>query len=358
MDAAVIILLATWVFIAVLLIIQPWFSRRNVLFGVVFATDAVWKDERAKKIRMQYLLVMTVGTVLVSLGVFAWCLMGEMSVAASVVPYLVGIGVLLVYGMVIFMVYHAKTMELKAENGDDSGLIHDRISVETSASDSKTVVSAAWLWLLLPVMLAVWAIAVFGYPSMPDKIPMHYSFTAVDAWTTKSWPMVLFPALTGTAVAVLILVCCLFTRRAPASVRGNPDAAPKAFRFRKYLILLMIVLGVLTEATFLLVEAGYLAPLSPLLFEVPLLLDLAVTVGLFVIYFRFVRVGKPKGPIMDDDAKWVLGMFYYNPSDPSTFIEKRTGIGYTLNFARPGGWILLIGVLAFVVLTIVFSYRS
>lgn len=358
MDGAAVILVITWVFVAVLLVIQPWFTRRNVLFGVVFATDDIWKEKRAKKTRVRYLLAMTAGSVLISLGVLGWCLAAKLSVAASVVPYLVGITALLVYGTIVFIIYHAKTLELKSETGRNTGMTRNRISVETSAPDSETVVSAAWLWLLLPIVLAVWGVAIFGYSAMPERIPTHYSFTAADAWAPKSWMIVLFPALMATAIGVMLLIGCLFTRRAPASVRGNPEAAPEAFRFRKYMIYLMLILGVFAEATFLLIEIGSLKALPPLLFELPVLPDLAVTVALFVIYFRFVRVSEPKGPILDDDAKWVLGMFYYNPSDPSTFVEKRTGIGYTINFARPGGLILMIAIVIFLIVTLVFSFRT
>jgi uncharacterized membrane protein len=34
------------------------------------------------------------------------------------------------------------------------------------------------------------------------------------------------------------------------------------------------------------------------------------------------------------DACWRWGLFYVNPADPSILIEKRFGIGYTLNFGN------------------------
>ena len=37
-------------------------------------------------------------------------------------------------------------------------------------------------------------------------------------------------------------------------------------------------------------------------------------------------------------------MLYFNADDPALFVEKRFGIGYTLNFGRPSAW-LLIGLL-------------
>jgi len=32
-------------------------------------------------------------------------------------------------------------------------------------------------------------------------------------------------------------------------------------------------------------------------------------------------------------------LFYVNRDDPALFIEKRFGVGYTLNFGHPGVWI-------------------
>jgi uncharacterized membrane protein len=43
---------------------------------------------------------------------------------------------------------------------------------------------------------------------------------------------------------------------------------------------------------------------------------------------------------------WKGGLVYYNPSDPSLMVEKQSGLGWTLNFARPAAWAILIGTLA------------
>lgn len=44
----------------------------------------------------------------------------------------------------------------------------------------------------------------------------------------------------------------------------------------------------------------------------------------------------------DDDDKWLLGMFYYNKNDAHFMINKRTGIGTTMNLARAPGKILIV----------------
>ncbi len=46
----------------------------------------------------------------------------------------------------------------------------------------------------------------------------------------------------------------------------------------------------------------------------------------------------------DDDDKWLLGMLYYNPNDTHIMVNKRTGIGTTMNMAKAPGKILMVFV--------------
>ena len=55
--------------------------------------------------------------------------------------------------------------------------------------------------------------------------------------------------------------------------------------------------------------------------------------------------------VQDDDDLWIAGMFYYNPSDKRLNVEKRAGVGGTINMAHPVGKI--VGI--FCALSIVFS---
>ena len=52
----------------------------------------------------------------------------------------------------------------------------------------------------------------------------------------------------------------------------------------------------------------------------------------------------------DDDDNWIWGMFYFNKNDPTFMIEKRVGIGYTVNFANKKSWILFAFIIAFIIL--------
>ncbi len=44
----------------------------------------------------------------------------------------------------------------------------------------------------------------------------------------------------------------------------------------------------------------------------------------------------------DDDDNWIFGMLYNNPKDRHLMVNRRTGIGTTINVARPAGKIIIV----------------
>lgn len=46
--------------------------------------------------------------------------------------------------------------------------------------------------------------------------------------------------------------------------------------------------------------------------------------------------------IQSNSSFWKLGIFYYNPEDPSIFIPKRSGNGLVLNWAKKTTWMLIL----------------
>lgn len=46
---------------------------------------------------------------------------------------------------------------------------------------------------------------------------------------------------------------------------------------------------------------------------------------------------QPSEILMDEDDNWPFGMFYYNKNDKNLFVNSRTGMGVTTNFAHPFG---------------------
>ncbi|MGC4106188.1 MAG: DUF5808 domain-containing protein [Thermomicrobiales bacterium] len=80
-----------------------------------------------------------------------------------------------------------------------------------------------------------------------------------------------------------------------------------------------------------------------------------------VMLLRYQSIAPAVGgaPVGDGtaDAHWKLGMIYYNPDDPALWVEKRFGIGYTTNMARPAAWLLLLGIIGFAIGAVVFAMQ-
>ncbi len=70
-----------------------------------------------------------------------------------------------------------------------------------------------------------------------------------------------------------------------------------------------------------------------------------LAIRMLYAYFRSSRF-RPPAAERSSDALWRWGMFYYNPADPSVFIQHRCGPGYTLNFARTVSWVFALALLA------------
>lgn len=58
----------------------------------------------------------------------------------------------------------------------------------------------------------------------------------------------------------------------------------------------------------------------------------------------------PQSP--DDDHLWRWGIFYENRQDPRVWVEKRNGIGLTVNIGHPGGMVFMGAVALLVLATI------
>ncbi|TVY11763.1 DUF5808 domain-containing protein [Paenibacillus cremeus] len=46
---------------------------------------------------------------------------------------------------------------------------------------------------------------------------------------------------------------------------------------------------------------------------------------------------------------WKWGIFYYNPDNKSIFVPKRLGLGWTVNFAHPASWLVILVIVAAIV---------
>jgi len=215
-----------------------------------------------------------------------------------------------------------------------------------------------WILQLGPFALLI-AAAIYlqlRWADLPAQFPVHWGFDgSPDRWTSRS-----LTGVYGGLVSAMVL-CLIFallgtyilrkTRR--VRVSGSEGKGESIFRHRMASVLLaaeyFIALSIMWTAMLPLV--GPPGTKGVVWMMGASMTFMVVIVGVMAATGQggAAIAGSQKASLEDsrpvgdrtDDSFWKVGIFYVNPDDPAFLVEKRFGIGYTLNFGHPGSWILM-----------------
>ena len=225
------------------------------------------------------------------------------------------------------------------------------IASVTGATDPAGRVRWAWHGAAPLLVLGLGGYAVARYGAFVDPMATHSGWNGPDQWAPKSWPVVLAPLGIALAmVAAVAVMAAMIARQTPRILPGGDPAAARVDASRRAALAQRLVglTNLLTAATF-----GALAlvrwhgattderPLLVAILVVPLLVVGGTLVGMMGARGAGLHgaakgvTGGPESP--DQDDLWKLGAFYYAPDDPRLMVEKRMGLGLTINFGHPAG---------------------
>ena len=246
---------------------------------------------------------------------------------------------------------------------------------EASLSPHSRMLPGSWLVWLGPYLLlgAVAAYLDMVYDDLPDPYAVHFNIKGEADRFVEKTPAVVFrsPAIGFVICATLWLTSFSMARQSRRISIQGPSGA-KETRFRR--LTFNILLG---SQYYVAVIFAWIAVVYRIEAAMPMahyvLLAMTVLPIPLAIYWS-VRYGQggsrlpdtptqtlglggaatatssgeaiaapAPAPIGDrtPDECWKWGQIYYNPADPSIWIEKRAGVGYTVNFARPTVWVLV-----------------
>jgi uncharacterized membrane protein len=202
------------------------------------------------------------------------------------------------------------------------------------------------------------AVAVYlqlRWNEIPDRFPVHWGIDGrPNGWSSHTPMGVYAPILMGFVVIAVIIAAGYAVRHSArvniASTIGSV-AHDFAHRIGIFLLVVEYFLAIVFSLTGLLALMSGFGPMALLLVVMLLLAGLFIMIpwlnkgrthpldhGAAAAATTTIGDGTP-------DACWKLGMFYFNPDDAALFVEKRFGIGYTLNFAHPSAWVCMAMVL-------------
>jgi len=211
----------------------------------------------------------------------------------------------------------------------------------------------------LLVTLGLMLYTFYNYSSLPSKIPTHWNYLGkIDAWSPKSYGSVLFPSIMQFCTIILLAFVTLniFTSRIKLNTNDIQKSKTNALKYLSgiasslYLIMLFIVVTFWgttlpgLQGSDLNAYSLWISLLGPL-------------IGVIVMLYTYIRYGdktssKDKSNDSyspeDDDAFWLWGFLYNNPNDPAVMVQKRYGLGWTLNIGNKMGKFILVILLVFI----------
>lgn len=186
---------------------------------------------------------------------------------------------------------------------------------------------------------------------LPARIPVHWDLAGHPSRLIARSVLGVFGSflIGGLILAVTLLSSYGILRWSPR-LRSVGEPGRHDERFRTANLVILLVAEYLTAILFAGVGLLPLLKTGALLVPAVLLLSgPAILIAIAIILARMGRGGTrptsepnaaPAGG-RTSDAFWRAGIFYFNAGDPAVFVEKRFGIGYTLNFARRRAWMIL-----------------
>ena len=162
-----------YILIAAFLAARPWFSRKNVLFGVVFGSGEIRRHSEARNIVRRFVTA----NIILAAAIWAalFLLITALSVTAdgSAQIFVASVFILLLAEAQPYIIANRAMKRLK-ETMADENLVRDSITVELGAEEAKRPVHAAWFLLLLAPVVLTAALAAYYFPQMPDRVPTHF----------------------------------------------------------------------------------------------------------------------------------------------------------------------------------------
>lgn len=347
--------------------ITPLFSRQSTPFGIAIAG----KHEYLEQLKKRFALWNITISGLLGLPLFVLPFMEDPDrvEVLSAVYVTVGMVIFLLFTFILYLNYRNKVLKWKQQLPKAEQQKAKRVVVDMNYHQKVKAKSqfTFFIWQLAIIVIPV-LIAFAFYDRIPDQIPIHWdSQFEVNRYISKSvWGVLALPG-------IQLLMIPVFNYSNHAIVKSKQRLSPldpvkaseKSRRFREAWSNFTFAI---TIATQLLISILFLYSLFSqgentwiLIATIAIYLVFSLG-GTLYLTFKYGQAGEKllgeeeqyyQDP--DEEVQWKWGMIYYNKEDPSVFVEKRFGIGSTLNLARWQAWLVVLGILLFIVLTIIWS---
>nr|WP_122012302.1 DUF5808 domain-containing protein [Maliibacterium massiliense] len=345
----------TMLFLVLINAYSPYISRRSFCFGVTIPPDQRQHPGLVAARKTYALRVLVIGVLLSALCFGMLAAVRDADSALVLVVLFPSLEMLVSF--IAFLRARRQVQQIKAQAGWRQ-TYRQVASVDMHQEDDMRGVMLGFAGLYVLLMLATLLVGQMGYAGLPEQVPVHFDAEGSPNGFMQKGPMVIWmPVLFQLVLGLTMIFSIVSIRKSRRSI--DPDdpegSAARGRIFRRAWTQLMLVTALLVGLLLLCMQLLTLGWISTQLVMAATFLLLAiVAVWSTVLTVRLGQGGRRlseasirRGTMpRDDDTHWKLGIFYFNREDSALFVEKRFGVGWTCNFARPAAWLLFGGLLA------------
>ena len=354
---AAIIFIIILIFIIAIQAFLPKFLKESEAFGI-YIPDTHVKDKRIEHMKNSYTKAILASGIVILAVFIGWLWTFRPSEEQIVYVGMVAQIVALIFSMGLYAKNHIALANWKKTEKWTAGQSERKV-VDLQFREQLKLLPSIYFIIPMIITLGLEILGLSQYDTLPNQIPTHWGPSGkADAFAEKSWGSVsALPIMTLVLQGMLLFFNGAMKKSgAKIQVRHKKRSREQQLAFRKYSSWLLFVV---TITVTLLMGYLQLTIIYPEIMSTSL--TLGFTLGFLVVIlgsvmYYTVKVGQsgtritvseqdmnPENVIdMDDDQYWKFGLFYVNKNDPSILVEKRFGIGWTVNMGHKGSWIFLV----------------
>ncbi|WP_077357510.1 DUF1648 domain-containing protein [Virgibacillus halodenitrificans] len=351
----ILLLLVIQIPVYISIIFIPYWTRKTESFGVSIPEEVYFNNE-LKKMRKSYAW----WTGILSIVVTIVFILSATTLDTEKKISLFFSGLLILYIISSFFIYihfHKQMKQLKDQNNWVK-IRTQQVTINTEFRRQKLTYSNLWFIVAYVLAFIMILITFQLYDRIPERIPTKYNFSGeVTNWSTKSYRSVLMMPIMQIYLTSLFLFINVMIAKAKQQISTtNPeDSIRRNIIFRRRWSLYTVISGIAMSILFSAIQASFIFPINQKwLVLLSIIISIMLTLGAILLAITTgqggSRLSKPsEGQQLsidrDDDKYWKLGQIYFNKDDPALFLEKRFGIGWTANMARPMSWVILLAII-------------
>ncbi|MBQ3420077.1 MAG: DUF1648 domain-containing protein [Romboutsia sp.] len=339
-------------------------SGKRQFYGVSLNSDYFTKEE-FKNLDKKYKLLTTIGFFIFTLITLITIYKFKAYITASIVPVL---GFCL-YQFIVFIYIHNQVKALKKELSleiKDIELEKTKMILDTDFLNEKNKIVKKYSILCavpLVITLLVCIYTASQYNSMPDIIPTHWGISGKpDAYSQKSFFSVFGIIFMSLLSGLIIYISSISSLKTRAKLNtDNIDESKKLhLNYLNNLSIAFLLLNLGLQLLFIETLIATVNSSNINLFTMIFATILLIGSAIYQVYLYYKSPSKYKSAVYsidDNDDNWLFGSIYNNPNDPSLFVQKRFGVGWTVNIGNTKGKLFFFSPFIIVIVVLIITFN-